>query len=75
MLGRGVVRVLIALVWLLCLPVVVLVIGFAGSKLWSAQAIIEELSNGQVMGVAVRLAVIMYLVCPLVWMRRRLSRR
>lgn len=58
MLGCGVVRVLTALLWLLCLPVVVLVIGFAGSKLWSSQAIIEELSNGQIMGVAVRLAVI-----------------
>jgi hypothetical protein len=75
MVGWGMVHVLTALLWLLCLPIVVLVIGFAGSKLWSVQAIIEELSNGALMGVAIRLAVILYIICPVVWMRRRLSRR
>jgi len=58
--------VLFIILWALALPIVTLIIGFAGSRLWLPSSVYEEVISGRVAGISIRVGLLLYLLSPLI---------
>lgn len=52
------------ILWLLVLPIALLAVGFGGSKVWSVEATIEELADGESWGIILRILFLLYFIAP-----------